>query len=169
MWWRVPKGGKAWEEAKGARNRTRFRKLFRAGEVHGVLAFSGDEPVGWCSLGPRDSFPRLQTVKALRGEAPEGTWAIVCFFIPSRWRGRGVATALLRAAKLLAFERGARIVEGYPVVPSKPPEKVPAAFAWTGVPELFARTGFRQVVRSETTRPIFRVRRPGTPRSGDGG
>ena len=155
MWWRVPKGGKTWDEAKGAKNRDRFRRLVKAGKVHGVLAFAGDEPVGWCAFGPRDDFPRIQSVKALRGHAEEGTWAVVCFYIPSRWRGRGVASALLAAATKQALALGARKVEGYPVVPREEGKEIPAAFAWTGVPALFERAGYAERERPSTTRPIF--------------
>src|SRR5712692_9025568 len=65
MWPRVPRGGKLWDDLKGAKNRDRFRRLVRAGKVHGVLAFRGEEPVGWCSFGPRSTFPRLERVRAL--------------------------------------------------------------------------------------------------------
>ena len=155
MWPRVPRGGKAWEDAKGPKNRDRFRRLVRAVKVHGVLAFSGEEPVGWCSFGPRQTFPRLETVRALQGQWSKGTWSIVCFYIPSKWRGHGVATRLLEAATARAFELGAREIEGYPVVPKKPPEPIPPVFAWTGVPALFERAGYIELVRPDAPRPIF--------------
>ena len=155
MWWRVPRGGKLWEEAKGKKNRDAFRRLVKARKVHGVLAFVGQEPVGWCSFGPRGDFPRLETVKALRRDFDEGTWSIVCFFIPARWRGKGVATRLLDAATKRARELGARTVEGYPVVPKGEAGPVPAAFAWTGVPVLFERAGYEELERPEATRPIY--------------
>jgi GNAT superfamily N-acetyltransferase len=155
MWPRVPRGGKAWEETKGPKNRDRFRRLVQAGKVHGVLAFCGDEPIGWCSFGPRQTFPRLKTVRALQRDWSQGTWSIVCFYIPSKWRGRGVATRLLEAATARAFALGAREIEGYPVVPKQPPELIPAAFAWTGVPALFERAGYIQFVRPEASRSIF--------------
>lgn len=155
MWWRVPRGGKLWEEAKGRKNRDAFRRLVQAGKVHGVLAFARDEPVGWCSFGPRQDFPRLETVKALRHESGAGTWAVVCFYIPARWRGRGVAGRLLAAATERAFALGARALEGYPVVPKEDTKPVPAAFAWTGVPPLFERAGYEELERPGATRPIY--------------
>jgi hypothetical protein len=30
------------------------------GEGHGLLAYLDDEPVGWCSLGPRNEYPYLR-------------------------------------------------------------------------------------------------------------
>jgi GNAT superfamily N-acetyltransferase len=147
-------GGKTWEESKGPKNRDRFRRLVLAGNVHGILAFAGEEPVGWCCFGPRESFPRLERVRALKSERSSESWSIVCFYIPARWRGRGVATRLLDAATARAFELGARRIEGYPVVP-KQPTRVPAAFAWTGVPALFAKARYRELVRADASRPIY--------------
>jgi GNAT superfamily N-acetyltransferase len=155
MWPRVPRGGKSWHEAKGAKNRQRFRRLVQTGKVHAVLAFVGKDPVGWCSFGPRSTFPRLERVRALQRDSSDTTWSIVCFYIPSRWRGRGVATKLLEAATGEAFALGATEIEGYPVVPKKLPEKVPAAFAWTGVPALFVAQGYEELDRPGVSRPIY--------------
>jgi len=155
MWWRVPKGGKTWEQAKGKKNRDAFRRLVKAGKVHGVLAFAGEEPVGWCCFGPRSTFPRIERVRALQREAPDTTWSVVCFYIPARWRGKGVATELVKAATERAFALGAKEVEGFPVVPKNSPEKVPAAFAWTGVPALFEAAGYEELKRPDAARPIY--------------
>jgi GNAT superfamily N-acetyltransferase len=155
MWPRVPRGGKLWEETKGPKNRAAFRGLVKAGKVHGVLAFCGQEPVGWCCFGPRETFPRLETVRALKRDWSADTWSIVCFYIPSRWRNRGVATRLLEAATARAFALGAREIEGYPVVPKKPPERIPAAFAWTGIPALFEKADYEELPRPEMSRPLY--------------
>lgn len=158
MWPRVPRGGKLWQESQGKPNRDNFRKLIRAGRVHGVLAFAGDEPVGWCSFGPRQDFPRLETVRALKRQSTHDTWSIVCFYILPRWRGCGVATRLLEAATARAFALGAREIEGYPVVPKK--GRMPGVFAWTGVPALFERQGYDELDRPDASRPIFIQTRP---------
>jgi GNAT superfamily N-acetyltransferase len=149
MWWRVPRGGKLWTEVKGKKNRAAFRKLVEHGDVHGVLAFCGDNPVGWCSFGPRRSYVRLERVRALRRAWSERTWSILCFYIPAAWRRRGVATLLLKAATERAFELEAREVEGYPAVPKEPTGSMPAAFAWTGVPALFEAAGYHELRRHE--------------------
>jgi GNAT superfamily N-acetyltransferase len=155
MWPRLPKGGKMWADAKGQKNRAAFRRLVKAGKVHAVLAFAGEEPVGWCSFGPRDSFPRLKGIKALRHEFPDNTWSIVCFYIAPGWRRKGVASRLLEAASARAFELGAQAIEGYPVVYKSAPADAPAAFAWTGVPALFEAAGYEEMDRPEASRPIY--------------
>ncbi len=156
MTWRVPCGGKLWEEQKGAKNKRAFKRLVAEGNVYGCLAFAGDEPVGWCCVGPRGDFPRLQRIKALRTAWDERTWSITCFFVRTGWRGCGVATALLDKAVAIACRRGARVLEGYPVAPWDK-TKVPAAFAWTGIPALFEKNGFVNTTPSGNSRNIYTI------------
>ena len=158
MYWRLERGGKLWEESKGAPNRAAFEKRVQQGKVHAVMAFAGGEAIGWCSFGPRGSFPRLERSRVLRRQPPQaaaGAWSIVCFYVPARRRRQGVATVLLQAATERAFALGAREVEGYPVVPREAGATIPAAFAWTGVPELFTAAGYRPLAHRGETRPIM--------------
>jgi GNAT superfamily N-acetyltransferase len=154
MTWRVPRGGKLWEDVKGEKNRKAFKKLVQAGRVHGVLAFAGDEPVGWCCVGPRGDFARLATVKNLQTAWKPTTWSVTCFFIRSAWRRQGVATSLLAQAVKVAKAGGASELEAYPVRPYT--ANVPAAFAWTGVPVLFEKQKFVDVTPPGHSRPIYR-------------
>lgn len=157
MWWRVPRGGKLWEESKGDKNKRAFKKLVAAGNATGCLAFADGEPVGWCSVGPRAVFPRLERTKALATDWDESTWSITCFYIPARWRHRGVATAILAGAVQVARDGGAKHLEAYPVKSTKGfGHEIPAAFAWTGVPQLFEKHRFRDVTPKGNSRPIYR-------------
>jgi GNAT superfamily N-acetyltransferase len=158
MWWRVERGGKAWESAKGARNKRAFRELVEAGRADGLLAFEGAEPVGWCALGPRAEFPRTERVKALKSAWDGATWSVNCFYIPAQQRGRGVATKLLAGAIELARKRGARTLEGYPLRSTG--GDIPAAFAWTGVVAMFERAGFECAQRTDSPRELWRLSLP---------
>lgn len=139
MYWRRSK--RDWETLRGEPNREAFRDLVMRGEAHGLLAFAGDEPVGWVSLERRTDLPKLNAAPSLRCDDAEQVWAIACFYIKTGWRKRGVASALLRDAKTWLAGQGARIVEGYPsrVSPDKP---LGNAFAWTGVLPMFESAGF---------------------------
>lgn len=154
MTWRV-RSGRAWEAAKGEPNRRAFRRLVEAGRVFGALAFDGDEPVGWCNVGPRADYERLLNSRVLATPSP-ATWAVTCFYIPAARRGQGVASALLRHAVDLARRHGAPALEGYPVEPTGKGGRIPAAFAWTGVRSLFERAGFEDVTPPGGTRAIYR-------------
>ena len=104
-------------------------------------------------FGPRGDFPRLERSHVLKRDWDEGTWSVVCFYIAAGWRHRGVAARLLEAATERALALGAQEVEGYPVVPKKGP--IPAAFAYTGVPAMFEREGYRELPRPEASRSIY--------------
>lgn len=166
MTWRVPRGGKLWEEVKGEKNKRAFKKLVETGKVFGVLAFdtnrglpaerseSEDQPVGWCCIGPRGDFARLGTIKNLQTEWKPTTWSVTCFFIRSAWRRKGVATALLCEAVKVAKANGATELEAYPVRPYT--DNIPAAFAWTGIPILFEKQKFVDITPPGNSRPIYR-------------
>ena len=157
MWWRRPRGGKLWEKNKGANNKRAFKRLVTTGKVFGCLAFSENQPVGWCCVGPRADFPRLQRTKGLDTDWGEQTWAVTCFFIRAGWRHRGVATALLKEAVEVARANAAGELEAYPVRPKAGGAgEIPAAFAWTGVPRLFEKARFRNVTPPGNSRPVFR-------------
>lgn len=51
MYWRA-ESYKTWQSMRGAGAKKCFRELVQKGKAHGILAFAGDEPVGWCSIGP---------------------------------------------------------------------------------------------------------------------
>jgi GNAT superfamily N-acetyltransferase len=91
-------------------------RLVRAGTPVGVLAFVGSDPVGWCSVAPRETYVRLERSRTMprvtSAETP--TWTVLCFFVARPHRNRHVARALLRGAVAYAREQGAKIVEGYP-------------------------------------------------------
>ncbi len=154
MYWRRPRGGRLWEEKKGRPNREALRRLIRAGRVQGVLAFAGDTPVGWCCVGPRRGFPRLERTKALATDWDDGTWSVVCFFVRTQWRGRGVATSMIEVATEIARDHGAKRVEGYPVTP-KADKPIPGAFAWTGVPAVFEACGYCILPRQGFSRDVY--------------
>jgi GNAT superfamily N-acetyltransferase len=156
MYWRIEKGPD-WLRAKGKENERAFRRLVRAGRVFGCLAFAGKEPVGWCCLGPRRDFPRLLVSRAIRTDAGPEDWAIVCFFVRSGWRRRGVARSLVAAAVRLAKRHGARLLDAYPVQ-TKADGSYPAAFAWTGVPAMFAGEGFVDATPNGSRRIVLRAR-----------
>lgn len=154
MLWRAPYGGARFEADKGAVNRRRFRDLVESGRAFGCLAARGPETVGWVSIGPRDSFPYFARSRALAPLPGSDVWSVTCFYVPAAQRGAGVASALLECAVRVARERGAAILEGYPVA-AKRCAPMPAAFAWTGVPALFARAGFRRVTHP-SGRAVYR-------------
>ncbi|MCZ6670830.1 MAG: GNAT family N-acetyltransferase [Acidobacteria bacterium] len=152
MAWRLR--NKDWVAGKGARNKRAFRKIVKSGGRPGLLAYMGREPIAWCSLAPREQYLSLANSRVLKPVDDQPVWSVSCLFVLKRFRRAGVSSRLLRAAVEFAGKLGARIVEGYPVIPTM--EKTPDPFIWTGVPSAFLKAGFQEVVRRSKTRPIMR-------------
>ena len=138
--WRIADGEK-WDAVKGATAKARLRRGVRAGTIYGVLAFEGETPIGWCTFGPRLSFPRLERARTLRCDDPERVWSIPCFFVTRGHRQQGVAGAMLDHALRVMARRKVEIAEGYPSKPDASGRYI-ATFAWTGTRSLFAKAGF---------------------------
>lgn len=155
MFWRLPRA--EWEKGKGEGNKRRMRALVGRGAVPGLLAFDGDDAVGWCALAPREDYTALTRSRILAPVDEARVWSVSCFFVKREWRGRGVSAALLLAAAEHARAQGATILEGYPVEPASASTKSPAAFVWTGLASAFEKAGFREVARRSPTRPIMRL------------
>lgn len=106
----------------------------------GVLAFDGDEPVGWCSIAPRESYIRLEKSRTMPRATPltAPTWSVLCFFVARSHRKQGVSEALLEGAVAYAKRRGAKIVEGYPF------DTAGISSTHRGHSKAFESAGFRQ-------------------------
>lgn len=141
-YWRIDEGER-FDDVKGATAKRRFKALVMRSAAHGVLAFAGDEPVGWCAFERRVDLPRLDRAPSLKCDDAARVWSLPCFFVKAGWRGKGVASTLLAAAEKALRARRAEIAEGYPAKPSGE-AKMPGAFAWTGVPAMFEAAGFER-------------------------
>lgn len=158
QWWRLPRGGKLWEETKGAKAKRMMKRLFSSGEITGLLAYDGTKPVGWCSYGPRTVYPRLERTKAYQRDDIDQIWSINCFFIDRHYRRRGLARAMLDAAIKFMRQRKVRQVEGYPVTLTKDGKQLPAAFSYTGPLKMFEKAGFKIIQQHAPSRPLVRKR-----------
>jgi GNAT superfamily N-acetyltransferase len=145
--WRIERGEK-WGEVKGAVAKERLRDGILSGTTQGIVAFDGETPIGWCTFGRRDSFPRLNRAPSLRCSDSSRVWSLPCFFVIRGYRGRGVAKAMLKHALKAMGEKGAEIAEGYPSKPNKDGQYI-AAFSWTGTISLFEKEGFATAGNAE--------------------
>ena len=152
MYWRLKHS--EYEAQKGDANKQLMKGIIDSGHIPGIIAYAGDQPVGWCSVAPRDEFTRLERSRILKPVDDRPVWSIVCFFIPRKHRRKGVMRQLLTAAVEYAQSQGAKIIEGYPVEPKK--DSMPDVFAWTGFAEAFREAGFEEVARRSETRPFMR-------------
>jgi GNAT superfamily N-acetyltransferase len=132
--------GKAYTAGFDGGNRARLEEQVRSGAEPGLLAFMDGEAVGWCRVGPRETFDRLESSAALARVDDAPVWSLVCFYVHPTAKRRGVATALLEAAVDHAAANGAEIVEAYAARPNHP-----NIDAYTGYLPMFLAAGFEAV------------------------
>lgn len=123
--------------------------LARRKRAPGLLAFEGDEPVGWIAIAPRTELKRIDTSRATPRVDDEDVWVIPCITVRPTARGRGIALALIRAALAYAAKQGAPAVEAYPRAGAQHTNDDNAYF---GTEPLFRRAGFK-VIRKPLKRP----------------
>jgi GNAT superfamily N-acetyltransferase len=125
----------------------------------GLVAFLDGVPVGWCNVEPRLAFPRLTRIpwtgREERRDDPD-VWALTCFAVRAGYRRRGVTYALAEAAVDFARERGARALEGYPMV-TRPGQEISWGELFVGKSSVFAAAGFRQVSHPTKRRVVMRI------------
>ncbi len=147
----------SYEHESRQRNRAAMRRQVTTATVpHGVLAYDGRRPVGWCAVAPRDDYPRLKRMQAARGtHGEDGLWSVTCFVVRVGHRRKGVAAQLLRAAVDFARRHGARIVEAYPVDASVRPTGSSGLFQ--GPLSMYLHAGFIEVARPSASRSVVRL------------
>src|SRR6266487_6854101 len=104
MFWR--RGRSEFQTEKGDGNKRAMHALVVGGAEPGLLAFAGDEPVGWCAVAPREDYPVLGRSRILKAVDDTPVWSVSCLFVAKESRKRGVSVALLRPAIDFVAKRG---------------------------------------------------------------
>jgi GNAT superfamily N-acetyltransferase len=133
-----------------------------AATTTGLVAYLGDEPVGWCAVEPRVHYAGLLRVYRTPWEGRSEdrqdptVWAVTCFVVRAGYRKRGVSRALARAAVEHARSRGARALEGYPMRPEAGKDVIWGEIH-VGAQSVFADAGFRVVSSPGIRRVVMRI------------
>jgi GNAT superfamily N-acetyltransferase len=132
----------------------------KSDSTSGLVAYLDGEPVGWCAVESRPAYPRLLLKTRVPWEgraedkADDSVWAVTCFVVRAGFRRRGISRALARAAIAFARDRGARALEGYPMVSA---EGAIVGELHVGLRSAFADAGFAEVGRPSPRRVVMRI------------
>jgi GNAT superfamily N-acetyltransferase len=128
----------------------------------GLVAYLDGEPAGWCAVEPRSAYAGLLRVYRVPWEgrtedkADASVWAVTCLLARAGFRRRGVSYALARAAVDFARERGARAIEGYPML-TRPGQDIAWGELHVGSRSIFVAAGFTEVSRPFPRRAVMRI------------
>lgn len=152
MWWRTTRS--QFEKQGNEGNRQAMKALVESGVVPGILAYDEGEPVGWCSVAPREQYGSLNRSPVLKRLDDAPVWSLVCFYVARGRRGEGITPELIRGAIAYVKENGGRVVEAYPTVVKK--GQLPPASSFMGIPETFEREGFVECARPSERKAVMR-------------
>lgn len=122
-------------------------RLCRQDPAPGVLAYDGDEVVGWAGVQPRAStaFARNRKIPHVDGL---DVWSVWCIRVRPGHRGRGISHSLLAGAVDYARGHGAPAIEGYPL--DNQGRKVDLTMAYAGTRKLFETAGFTKAADTDS-------------------
>lgn len=123
----------------GSARGKRVQQLVRQRPPPGVLAYDGDEVVGWAAVHPRadTSFARNRKIPHLDDL---DVWSVWCIRVRPGHRREGISHPLLAGAVDFARSNDAPAIEGYPV--DNKGAKVDLTMAYVGTMSLFEQAGF---------------------------
>jgi GNAT superfamily N-acetyltransferase len=135
------------QELRGPARGDYVAALVRADPPPGVLAYDGDEPVGWAAVAPRadTSFARNRKIPHV-DDLP--VWSLWCIRVRPGHRGQGISHALIEGAVEFARDRGAPVVEAYPL--DNRGQKVDLTMAYAGIRKNFEAAGFTQAAETSS-------------------
>jgi len=125
----------------------RVRELCGQDPPPGVLAYDGDEVVGWAGVHPRadTSFARNRRIPHVDDL---DVWTVWCIRVRPGHRGGGISHALLAGAVEFARDHGAPAIEGYPL--DNRGKKIDLTMAYAGTQALFERAGFTKAADTDS-------------------
>jgi GNAT superfamily N-acetyltransferase len=143
-----------------AERKAHIEKRIAAGPPPGILCYAEGEPVAWVQVGPRHDVPQFNSPRTVSRPLEEGdafdpsVWAVSCFFLLPKLRGRGLSHRLLAGAVDHARREGARFVDACPIDHVKQSKSVTLCIGSTAI---FDAAGFETVARRKDGRPLMRL------------
>lgn len=151
---------KARRDNSGADKKAFIKARIEEGPPPGLVAFEGDQAVGWMQIGPRADVPEWNNTA--RSSAPldraekadPAVWAISCFFLRASARGAGLTHQLVAAGIDFARQNGAAKLDACPMELSRYASSVGL---FVGSMRVFDKAGFAVVARKTANRPLMRL------------
>ena len=134
-------------ELRGPDRGAYVKGLCEAKPAPGVLAYDGDEVVGWAAIAPRANTNFARNRKIPHVDDLD-VWSLWCIRTRPGHRGQGIAHALIEGAIDFARTHLAPAVEGYPV--DNKGAKVDQTMAYVGTRAMFEKAGFTKAADTDS-------------------
>ena len=134
-----------------------------AGETSGLVLYLDDEPAGWVAVEPRVDYRIFHinepTATIWKGRDEDrgdpDVWSVTCFRVRKEFQGLGLTYPLCAATVPFARERGAQVLEGYPIMTG--PQNITWGEVFVGPLGAFLAAGFEVVHEPSKRRRVVRI------------
>lgn len=158
--------GWIWRDTSQEERTEALRAQTRCGQpsapvTSGLVAYVDGEPAGWVAVEARTAYPKLRTNRVCfpgrdEDRDDDTVWSVTCFAVRKGYRGRGLTYLLAEATVDHARSRGARAIEGYPML-TQPGKEVTWGETHVGTVQVFEAAGFREVTHPTPRRLVMRI------------
>ncbi len=127
----------------------------------GLVAYVDGDPAGWVTVEPRLAFPKLRSTRVpwtgrSEDKDDEGVWAVTCFVVRTKYRGRGLTYPLARAAVDHARACGATALEAYAMI-THPGKVITWGELHVGARQVFEEAGLTEVSHPTPRRVVLSI------------
>jgi GNAT superfamily N-acetyltransferase len=134
------------------------REVMEAATPIGLVAYRGDDAIGWTRVVPRSTLPGIIENRALARilDPDPNAWWVSCFVVRREHRGAAVGESLLASAVDWAAQHDASVLHGHPVDTTGLVGTPSPSALFTGTMAMFEAAGFTEIGRTYRTRPVMR-------------
>lgn len=128
-----------WRKRTSEQNKALAEKNIESGLMQGLVALDGDQMVGWLNVNDVNRYALLQDDAELH-QFNGRSAMVVCFVIHPDYRGKGLASRMLKTAVEESRQQGFDRLIGRPFIWSAHPER-----QYHGVPKMYEDLGFKEI------------------------
>ena len=131
--------GEEWRERTAEQNKALAEENIKNGLMRGLVAMDGDRMVGWVNVNDVNNYAQLKNDEELHSLTGRNA-IVVCFVIHPDYRGKGLATRMLKETVEESRRQGFDKIIGKPFIWSAHPQR-----QYLGVPKMYEDLGFLKV------------------------
>jgi len=139
QYYHVECSGVEWRQRSAEQNKLLAETNIKNGLMRGLVAFDGDQMVGWVNVNDVNNYAQLNKDEELHNLTGRNA-IVVCYVIHPDYRRKGLATRMLKEAVEESRRQGFDRIIGKPFIWSAHPQR-----QYLGVPKMYEELGFHKV------------------------
>ncbi len=138
VFFHAPEKAREWLKRTDVENKNLAIRLINEEKLTGFLAYDRKRPIAWCNVNDKNAFNFNKSRFYVNKTNCKNTICIVCFYVNNNYRGKGLASSLLKY--IIEYYRNSnyKYIEVYPST-----NKTKESENYHGYPSLFLKNNFK--------------------------